>query len=137
MNPQIPTIDSSAMRSFDGFLAFLRESNNEHSIAILSPARFSAILNIDTQTLAQQAHVHRNTITRTPGSESVQRFLREALRVIHAAVDISGDMGNAIFWYRNHPLAAFGYKTAEKLVEEGRTEDLLPYLASLDAGVAG
>jgi hypothetical protein len=31
----------------------------------------------------------------------------------------------------------FGYKTAERLVSEGRTDDLLRYLTSPEAGAAG
>jgi hypothetical protein len=92
---------------------------------------------MDIQTLATQAHVHRNTISRAPASEGVQRFLREALRVIRAAADLSGDVNRALFWYRNEPLQSFGYKTAEQLVSDGRTEDLLRYIESLEAGAAG
>ena len=99
--------------------------------------RFGDVLSIDVQTLATQAHVHRNTISRAPASESVQKFLREALRVMRAAHDLSGDVGRAIFWYRNEPLPPFGYKTAEQLVSEGRTEDVLRYVGSLEAGAAG
>ena len=62
---------------------------------------------------------------------------REALRVMRAAHDLSGDVTRAIFWYRNEPLPPFGYKTAEQLVSEGRTEDVLRYVASLEAGAAG
>jgi hypothetical protein len=54
--------------------------------------------------------VHRNTISRAPGSRGVQDFLREALRVI---------------------------KAAERLVSEGRSDDLLRYVASIEAGAAG
>ena len=64
-------------------------------------------------------------------------YLREALRIIRAATDISGDLQRALFWYRNAPLPVFDYKTAEQLVSEGRTEDLLRYVTSLDAGAAG
>ncbi len=87
--------------------------------------------------LADEFGVHRNTIRRAPASESVQRFLREALRVIRAATDLSTDVTRALFWYRNEPLPPFGYKTAEQLVSEGRTEDVLRYIASLEAGAAG
>ncbi len=103
----------------------------------LSPKRFSQALHIDLQTLAGQAHVHRNTINRAPESESVQRFLREALRVLRAATDVNKNVATAIFWYRNEPLPAFAYKTAEQLVVDGRTEDVLRYVASLEAGAAG
>lgn len=67
----------------------------------------------------------------------VQRFLRDALRVIRAATDISGDVTKALFWYRNEPLPVFTYKTAEQLVSEGRADDVLRYVSSLEAGAAG
>lgn len=120
---------------FDGFIDFLRDQ--EVGASTLSPKRFSDLLSIDVQTFATQAHVHRNTVNRAPASESVQKFLREALRVLRAAHDLSGDITRAIFWYRNEPLPPFGYKTAEQLVSEGRTEDVLRYVGSLEAGAAG
>ena len=58
-------------------------------------------------------------------------------RVMRAAYDLSGDVDRAIFWYRNEPLPPLGYKTAEQLVSEGRTEDVLRYVGSLKAGAAG
>jgi hypothetical protein len=120
---------------FEGFIDFLRDHDAGGST--LSPKRFGDVLNIDVKTLAIQAHVHRNTISRAPWSESVQKFLREALRVMRAASDLNGDVGRAIFWYRNEPLPPFGYKTAEQLVCEGRTEDVLRYVGSLEVGAAG
>ena len=66
----------------------------------------------------------------------MQRFLRDALNIIKAGTDISGNVSRALFWYRNEPLSVFGYKTAEQLVSEGRTEDVLRYVASLKAGAA-
>lgn len=38
---------------------------------------------------------------------------------------------------RYEPLSVFGYKTAERLVSGGRTDDLLRYVASIEAGAAG
>ena len=121
--------------TFQHFVDFLRETDTP--APVLSPKRFSQALHIDLQMLAEQAHVHRNTITRAPGSRGVQEFLREALRIIKAATDLSGDLNKALFWYRNEPLSVFGYKTAERLVSEGRTDDLLCYIASIEAGAAG
>jgi len=59
------------------------------------------------------------------------------LRIIKAATDLNGDLHRALFWYRTEPLSVFGYKTAERLVSEGRTDDVLRYVASLEAGAAG
>ena len=122
-------------RDYDHFLEYLRDPDTPGPV--LSPKRFSQALHIDLQTLAEQAHVHRNTISRAPTSQGVQRFLRDALKVIKAGTDIAGDVSRALFWYRNEPLTAFGYKTPEQLVSEGRTEDLLRYVASMEAGAAG
>lgn len=122
-------------KNFNGFLDFLRDQ--EIGATTLSPKRFSEVFGMDLQTLAAQAHVHRNTISRAPASESVQRFLRESLRVIRAAADLSGDVDRSLFWYRNEPLQPFGYKTAAQLVSDDRTEDLLRYIESLEAGAAG
>ena len=121
--------------TFQHFVDFLREADTP--APLLSPKRFSQALHIDLQMLAEQAHVHRNTITRAPGSRGVQEFLREALRIIKAATDLNGDLNKALFWYRNEPLSVFDYKTAERLVSEGRTDDLLRYIASVEAGAAG
>ncbi len=120
---------------YQDFVDFLREVDTPGPL--LSPRRFCRALHIDLQTLAEQAHVHRNTIARAPGSRGIQDFPREALRVIKAAADLNGNLNKALFWYRNEPLAAFAYKTAERLVSEGRADDLVRYVASLEAGVAG
>ena len=117
------------------FIDYLRDPDT--SGPLLSPKRFSQALNIDLQMLAEQAHVHRNTISRAPGSRGIQDFLREALRIIKAATDLTGDLNRALFWYRTEPLAVFGYKTAERLASEGRTDDVLRYVSSLEAGAAG
>jgi len=127
--------DALVDQSYQGFVEFLREP--DLGAPVLSPKRFSEVLHIDIQALAEQAHVHRNTITRAPASRAVQEFLREALRVIKAATDLNGDLRKALFWYRNEPLSTFGYKTAERLVTEGRTDDLLRYIVSIEAGAAG
>ena len=134
--PEAAVIESPVLGgTYQHFIEFLKDP--DEPAPVLSPKRFSQAMHIDLQTLAKQAHVHRNTIRRAPGSRGVQDFLRQALRVIKAATDLNGDLNKALFWYRNEPLSVFGYKTPERLVSEGRTDDLLPYMASLEAGAAG
>jgi uncharacterized protein (DUF2384 family) len=122
-------------RNFDGFMSYLRDV--EASPASISPKRYGQALHVDMQTLAAKAHVHRNTLRRAPEAESVQRYLRESVRVMRAAVDVVGSVEQAIFWYKNNPLPTFDYKTPEDLVSEGRTEALIRYIQSLQAGFAG
>lgn len=121
-------------RDFDRFMNFL---NADTSPASISPKRFGQVLNLDMQTLAAKAHVHRNTIGRAPHAESVQNYLRASVRVMRAAVDITGSVEKAIFWFKNNPLPTFDYKTPQDLVSEGRTEALIHYIQSLQAGFAG
>ena len=121
--------------AFQHFVQFLREA--KISAPMRSPKRLSQAMHFDLQALAEQAHVHSNTIIHAPGSRGIQQFLREALRVIKAATDLNGDLNKALFWYRNEPLSVFGYKKAERLVSEGWTDDLLRYVASIEAGAAG
>ncbi len=45
--------------------------------------------------------------------------------------------GRAAFLLRNEPLRAFGYKTADTLVQEGRADAVIAYLESLAGGFAG
>lgn len=122
-------------KNFSQFMAFL----NEESLpaAIISPRRFAQVLQLDVQSLAAKAHVHRNTVTRAPASPAVQSFLKEVVRVLCAAVDVSGSVEKAIFWFRNEPLQVFDYKTAEDLVSEGRSAAVIQYLKSLQAGFSG
>ncbi|TCW82916.1 DUF2384 domain-containing protein [Burkholderia sp. SRS-46] len=134
MDPDV-ACDSTPPSGFDQFMASLRERDSD--APIVSARRFAAALHIDMLTLARLAHVHRNTVSRLAGSESVQKFVRDARRIIRAATDISGDVQRTLFWYRNEPLPTFDYKTAEQLVSEGRTEDLLRYVTSLETGAAG
>jgi uncharacterized protein (DUF2384 family) len=122
-------------QNFDQFLNYLQDT--EAGMTSLSPKRYGQVLRVDMQTLAAQAHVHRNTISRAPDAESVQRYLRESVRAMRAAVDITGSVEKAIFWFKNNPLATFDYKTPQDLVSEGRTDALIRYIQSLQAGFAG
>jgi hypothetical protein len=57
-------------------------------------------------------------------------------RILLAAEAISGDRDKAVAWLQD-PIATFGGKTALELVAEGRTDDLLGYLASFESGFVG
>jgi hypothetical protein len=61
----------------------------------------------------------------------------DELRVPLVATDLRGEANTASSWFRREHLSAFNGKTAEQLVREGRTDDVLAYLQSLEAGAAG
>jgi hypothetical protein len=112
-----------AFSDFAGFLRQLREPGLPP--AVISPRRFSEALNVDLQTLAAWAHVHRNTVQRSPGSEAVQAYLRHALRVIRAATSPCGGMAATLFWFRNEPLPTFDFETPARVVSAQGSEPLL------------
>ncbi|WP_157971404.1 MbcA/ParS/Xre antitoxin family protein [Dyella sp. C9] len=57
-------------------------------------------------------------------------------RVILAAKAVSGDRAKAIEWL-NQPLKEFGGKTPLELIAEGRTNDVIGYLESIESGFVG
>jgi hypothetical protein len=112
-----------AFRDFPGFVQYLREPGLP--IAVISPRRFAAALNVDLATLAAWAHVHRNTVQRAPGSVAVQAYLRHSLRVIRAAIDPHGGIEATLFWFRNEPLPTFEFETPAQTVSALGPEPLL------------
>lgn len=103
----------------------------------LSSQVFTSVLRISMQQLAIFAGVHRSTLQRAPDNEQAQTFMRECLQVIRAAEDVTGDLPKAVYWFKNEPLRAFRYRTAEQVVAEGKTSNLLAYLESIEAGSQG
>lgn len=130
----VTTDGSGSIRDFSDLLEYLRD--REAGATVLSSKRFCELLGIDPEVLVELARSFE-VLGRTSGSASEQCFIRAALRVLSAASDVSGDVERAISWFRNESLAPFGHKTAERVVAEGRVEDVIGYVMSLDAGVAG
>jgi hypothetical protein len=123
------------IRGYEGLATYI--SDGDTATSCLSPLRYCEMLRIDLQTLADLAHVHRDTLTEMPASKHVQKYMRQALRVLRVAFDLSGDIHKATSWYRYESLAPFDGKTAERLVSEERTDDVVSYIESLQAGSAG
>jgi len=70
-------------------------------------------------------------------TERAQKFARNIVRVLQAAVDLGNDPTTALRNIKNYPIRSFGNKTALDMVEEGRTDDVVAYLQSLSAGYVG
>ncbi len=115
------------------FAERFREPNTPY----LSPTKVGDFFGLRVQELAERARVHRNTPTARPHTAQLQKYLQEMLRVLAVATDITGDSERAAFLLRNEPLRAFGYKTADTLVQEGRSDAFIAYLESLGSGFVG
>ena len=123
----------SAIMSFHEFAQELQEPSHP----FISPTRFASAFGLRQQELADLAGVHRATVGAAPGNAKLQTFMRDALRVVSAAMDIQPDRSRAIYWFRNTPIQEFSHCTAEHLVSHGRVEAVISYLESIASGSTG
>ena len=115
-----------------GFVDSLQEPRTPY----ISPKRLSKALGVNVANLAQLTGVHRNTL-RNPSSERLQGRMREMVKVISAAAELTGDIDKAIYWYRNEPIADYGHRTAAELVADGQVEAVLAFIRDLENGARG
>ena len=115
-----------------GFVDSLQEPRTPY----ISPKRLSQALGVKVASLAELTGVHRNTL-RNPASERLQSRMREMVKVISAATELTGDVDKAIYWYRNEPIADYGHRTAAELVAEGHIEAVLAFVRDLENGARG
>lgn len=115
-----------------GFVASLQEPRTPY----ISPSRLSKALGVKVANLAELTGVHRNTL-RNPSSERLQGRMREMVKVISAAAELTGDLDKAIYWYRNEPIVDYGHRTAAELVADGEVEAVLAYIRDLENGARG
>lgn len=113
------------------------EQFREGNTTFVSPRLVGNFLGFQVQDLAERAHVHRNTIRRSPNSPELQNYLKALLRVLVVATTLTGDQQRAAYLLRNEPLRAFEGKTADTLIQEGRTQAVIDYLQSFEGGAAG
>src|SRR5690348_13847467 len=98
---------------FDAFLA----PDGDH----IDPQAMADTLHVSLADLARIAGVHRNTLSRTPGSPAAQERLGAIASILADAADLlGGDTRKAIVWFRHQPIASLGGDTAEELVAHGQ-----------------
>lgn len=124
---------SAAIHEFTSFADEFRAPDEP----LIHPELFADALHLRLQDLAALAGVHRTTVTEAPGNARLQGFLREALRALSAAYEITRNRDRAIYWFRNSPIPEFGHQTAEKIVAAGKTDAVIKYLTSISAGSSG
>lgn len=86
--------------------------------------------------LAETAGLARETLYRSERSRAArtQGRLREMLEIIGRVTDWAGGKEQAMAWYRAQPLPAFGDRTAEALVKEGKAAAVRDYLDHMALG---
>lgn len=86
--------------------------------------------------LAETAGLARETLYRTErsGARRAQERLREMLEIISRVSEWAGGKEQAMAWYRSQPLPAFGARTAEALVKDGKAAAVRDYLDHMALG---
>ena len=86
--------------------------------------------------LAETAGLARETLYRVErsGAPKTQGRLREMLEIISRVTEWAGGKEQAMAWYRAQPLPAFGGRTAESLVKEGKAAAVRDYLDHMALG---
>lgn len=86
--------------------------------------------------LAETAGLARETMYRAARSRAprTQGRLREMLEIISRVTEWAGGKEQAMAWYRAQPLPAFGGRTAEALVKEGKASAVRDYLDHMALG---
>jgi RNA recognition motif-containing protein len=128
--------DNGAPADLKEFVGFADEFRSAHQ-PIIDPEKFSKALHIQLQDLAKMAGVHRTTVTENPTNAKLQGYLREAVRAMSAAYEVTEDRDRTIFWFRNTPIAEYAHQTAEQLVAMGKTDAVIAYLQSIASGSSG
>jgi Protein of unknown function (DUF2384) len=85
---------------------------------------------------AETLGLRQETIYRTARLEAPKTQARatEMLEIIGRIADWAGGEKQAMAWYRAEPIAAFGGRTAESLVKEGKASALRDYLDHVAMG---
>jgi hypothetical protein len=63
-----------------------------------------------------------------------QARLKEMLEIVGRIADWAGGKDQAMAWYRSEPIPAFGGRTAESLVKDGKAGELRDYLDHVALG---
>lgn len=125
---------TTATVDFPSFVASLKAPDSRTA---LSPDAMARALELPIQRLATLAGVHRNTLNSKPTSPKLQAAMVDINRVLSAATELTGSVDQAIFWFRNQPIAEFEHLTAMQLVERGKAQAVVDYIESISGGAAG
>lgn len=86
--------------------------------------------------LAETVGLARDSLYRAAraGAPKTQARLRELLEIVGRVMEWAGGKEQAMAWYRAQPIPAFGGRTAEALVKDGKAAAVRDYLDHLAVG---
>jgi hypothetical protein len=103
---------------------------------LIAADRLTAKLHITKAELASASGLSRDAVSKSARIETraTQARMRDMVEIINRVGPWAGSVGQAFAWYRSQSLPAFGDRTAEDLVKEGRAEAVKDYLSRIAAG---
>jgi len=110
--------------------AFLDESGNVSVVRAAEELGMTKGQFAETIGLGKEA-LHRSSRLTAP---KTQARTMEMLEIVGRVVDWAGGEKQALAWYRAEPLAAFGGRTAESLVKDGKATAVRDYLDHVATG---
>lgn len=98
--------------------------------------RVATSFGLSKQQLAQTIGMKSETLYRTKRATApkTQERMREMLEIVGRVSAWAGGKDQAMAWYRAEPLPAFGGRTAEFLVKEGKAAAVRDYLDHVALG---
>lgn len=103
---------------------------------LIAPTELAEAFGLSVTSLARTVGLAPETLQRTARARApkTQERLREAIEIIRRVSDWAGGDIQAMAWYRAQPIPAFGGRTAEALVKEGRADAVRDYLDAVANG---
>jgi uncharacterized protein (DUF2384 family) len=90
-----------------------------------SKAQLAATVGVSVETLYRADRL---------AAPKTQARVKEMLEIVSRVADWAGGKDQAMAWYRAEPLPAFGGRTAESLVKDGKAADVRDYLDHVALG---
>jgi hypothetical protein len=102
----------------------------------LAPERVAEALRMSKTQLAETIGVNREALYKPERARApkTQTRVREMVEIVERVKDWAGGHDQAMAWYRAQPIPAFGGRTAEALVKDGKAGALRDYLDHLAMG---
>jgi Protein of unknown function (DUF2384) len=103
---------------------------------LIAPTALADAFGVSVAALARTVGLSPETLQRTARVEArkTQERLRETTEIIRRVRDWAGGDVQAMAWYRAEPIPAFGGRTAESLVKEGKADAVRDYLDAVANG---
>jgi hypothetical protein len=122
---KLPTKGKAAKLKLKANISIMRDSQSGRLVRIADNFRAEAAVKALTR-----KRIWKKQIT----TARSRRVAEEAAKIIRRVTPWAGSSDQASAWYRSQPIPAFGNRTAEALVRDGKASVVHEYLDSIALG---